>query len=54
MKERLGAAEAGEEKLEQEKILVSGNNLTKTVYNPGLLAKKAEAAGDKIQVTYLV
>ena len=50
IKDRLGA-ENPEEKLEQEKILVSGNNLTKTVYNPGLLAKKqAEAANEKIQV----
>ncbi|CAG7718477.1 unnamed protein product [Allacma fusca] len=49
VKDRLGMPEGPDEKVEQEKILVSGNNLTKTVYNPGLLAKKAETAGDKIQ-----
>lgn len=34
----------------QEKILVSGNNITKTVYNHSLLAKKTDAAAEKIQV----
>jgi RNA-binding protein 26 len=48
--DRLGGIE-GEEMEAQEKILVSGNNITKTVYNPSLLAKKTDAAAEKIQVS---
>ncbi|OXA53251.1 RNA-binding protein 26 [Folsomia candida] len=47
-KDRLGGIE-GEMNDLQEKILVSGNNITKTVYNHSLLAKKTDAAAEKIQ-----
>lgn len=52
-KDRLGGMEGEEMSDSQEKILVSGNNITKTVYNPTLLAKKTDAAAEKIQVHVL-
>jgi len=56
VKDRLGGHE-GEGSVgggEQEKIMLSGSSLIKTVYNPALLAvKKTEAAAEKVQVRFL-
>ncbi|CAL8104757.1 unnamed protein product [Orchesella dallaii] len=51
VKDRLGAQQdpMDDRRHEHEKILISGNNLTKTVYNNALLAKKMETPQEKLQ-----
>lgn len=50
VKDRLGGQ--APEPMEHEKILISGNNLTKTVYNNAALTKKLETQ-DKLQVSVI-
>jgi hypothetical protein len=53
VKDRLGGHEGEGE--EQEKIMMSGSSLIKTVYNPSVLARqKTEAAAEKVQVSRLL
>ncbi|ODM99502.1 RNA-binding protein 26 [Orchesella cincta] len=52
IKDRLGGHQqepVDDRRHEHEKILISGNNLTKTVYNNALLAKKMETPQEKLQ-----